>query len=903
MKKRIHSILLATLVAIVCIYPLPATYSSPSANEDITYTSWPLIRVDSNNSGFTSATFPTTMEFDEFLPVHSFHAPIIANNCYFLIEWETGELQCYDIEAQELLWRKRYTNIIRQQDMNMGNVCAFSEETNQLLLLETVEGNWINKTGFVSRVYSLSPKNGNIIWQNDIEGYYANSITLSDTEAYIKVIEIKRSSTSNYLSKNHKIACYNLQTGRKKWITREIRCGGNFRYPNPPALHSRHLVTSSTDCISQEPNGDVWVKSPSYISLIDRDTGDLLQTEVLEDFAVASTPMLVGYRVAMVGSRSGSTALYLIEYTITDGRMVYKTLLRLSDNTLLYYFSVNLSRHANHIYFLDYSGILVCVSIDTSTIKWKKNVGSGSWVGPYFCNEDYLILCTKKYEHITLQYLDPEDGTELFSTSARFDGKAPVELTGTDNHIWAKCGGRYGTQIAHFTTPPSPSIIVSPLEIHETCWEDETECFNHTLTVTSQGAISGTIECSDPWISVDTNKVRKRTKEVTLKIDPTDESLKAQNSSVESSVNSDGTLSPYIGHHTSSVEFVTNGGDVTVSVILDILKRPKLEVIPPLVELTIIEGDTPPFTLFHVNNTGGKGLKGNISEETEWLTLSEHVITDELGEFSALYATQSKPPGIYKSNIEVTSNGGNQTIPITLTITPKPFLVVTPGSIIKQVAIGSSDSVPLTLTNTGGLGLFGTITSDKEWLHNSINIYKDETKTMFVVLNARDLKAGTYYGTITFKGNDQIIKVPVTLQCIVWITFHIGSRTVEVNKVKETIEAAPYLFQKRSYVPVRKLVESLPVLNYLKNAEMEWNPEERKVTIIVNNQTTELWVDNPIAKINNIETPIDPDNLNIAPQIRKGRTFLPLRFVSETLGYTVEWVASTQTIHIKYVVE
>jgi hypothetical protein len=32
-------------------------------------------------------------------------------------------------------------------------------------------------------------------------------------------------------------------------------------------------------------------------------------------------------------------------------------------------------------------------------------------------------------------------------------------------------------------------------------------------------------------------------------------------------------------------------------------------------------------------------------------------------------------------------------------------------------------------------------------------------------------------------------------------------------------------------------------------------------------------------------TPIDPDNLNITPQIRSGRTFLPLRFISETLAW------------------
>ena len=797
--------------------------------------------------------------------------------------------------------------------MCRGNVCTYSESTNQLLLLETVEGNWTDKTGFVSRVYALSPENGEIIWQNDIEGYYANSIMLSDTEAYIKVIELRPISTNSYISKKHKIACYNLQTGKNKWITREIHGGGAYWYSNAPGLNQKYIVTSSYDCVYHEPDGDFLVTSPSYISLIDRNNGILLQTEVLNGFSVTGIPFVVRDTIFVIASRAGSLVQYLFEFTITEGSLVIKNYFRLSDIPHTMYYGANLAFYINNIYFLDYSGLLVCISIDTGTIKWKKKVGNKSHIGPYFCNEEYLIICTQSGSLVNLQYIDPEIGTTQFSTSTRFDGGSPVELNGTDNHIWVKCGGKYGTQIAHFTSPPPPSITVSPLEIHETCWEDETECITHTLTVTSEGAISGTIKCSDPWISTNTNRVRKRTKEVTLKIDPTDESLKSQGS--------------FIGRHTSNIEFTTNAGNVTVNVILDILKRPKIEVIPPLVELTIVEGDTPPPTLFHIINTGGKGLKGDIElknitkeltkvaneaedgtieEETEkvdWLSLSDHVITDELGEFSAFYDTQSLKPGIYKSNIEVTSNGGNQTIPVTLTITPKPFLVVTPSSIIKQVAIGSSESETLTLTNTGGLGLFGTIESDQEWLHPSINIYKDETKTMFAVLNARDLQAGTYYGTITFKGNDQIIKVPVTLQCIVWITFQIGSRTVEVNKQKETIESAPYLFQKRSYVPVRKLVESLPVLKYLKNAEMKWNPEERKVTILLNDKTIELWVDNPMAKINNKETPIDPDNLNIAPQIRKGRTFLPLRFVSETLGYTVEWVASTQTIHIKYVVE
>ncbi|MDO5479181.1 MAG: copper amine oxidase N-terminal domain-containing protein [Clostridia bacterium] len=34
------------------------------------------------------------------------------------------------------------------------------------------------------------------------------------------------------------------------------------------------------------------------------------------------------------------------------------------------------------------------------------------------------------------------------------------------------------------------------------------------------------------------------------------------------------------------------------------------------------------------------------------------------------------------------------------------------------------------------------------------------------------------------------------------------------------------------------------------------------------------------------------------PVIKDSRTFIPLRFVSEQLGYNVEWIGETQTIKI-----
>jgi hypothetical protein len=50
-----------------------------------------------------------------------------------------------------------------------------------------------------------------------------------------------------------------------------------------------------------------------------------------------------------------------------------------------------------------------------------------------------------------------------------------------------------------------------------------------------------------------------------------------------------------------------------------------------------------------------------------------------------------------------------------------------------------------------------------------------------------------------------------------------------------------------------------------------------------------------IAIVNNKKVVLD-----VPPEIKNGRTFVPIRFVSENLGAQVEWEASTQTITIKY---
>ena len=131
------------------------------------------------------------------------------------------------------------------------------------------------------------------------------------------------------------------------------------------------------------------------------------------------------------------------------------------------------------------------------------------------------------------------------------------------------------------------------------------------------------------------------------------------------------------------------------------------------------------------------------------------------------------------------------------------------------------------------------------------------------------------------------------------ITLQPDNPYMTVNGVKKEIDLGrgtkPVIIPKwgRTVVPIRAIVEAL-------GGTISWEGTERKVTIDFNNTTIELWIDKPQAKVNGVMKWIDPKNHNVKPIIVNKRTMLPLRFVAESLGCTVDWNPDTKTITITY---
>jgi hypothetical protein len=99
-------------------------------------------------------------------------------------------------------------------------------------------------------------------------------------------------------------------------------------------------------------------------------------------------------------------------------------------------------------------------------------------------------------------------------------------------------------------------------------------------------------------------------------------------------------------------------------------------------------------------------------------------------------------------------------------------------------------------------------------------------------------------------------------------------------------DVQPVMINGRVMVPVRGVFEHM-------SAVVVWDEASRTVTAQHGTDTIRLPIDSRNATINEREVALDSPATLYA-----GRTIVPLRFLSESLGASVEWVAATRTVQI-----
>jgi len=99
-------------------------------------------------------------------------------------------------------------------------------------------------------------------------------------------------------------------------------------------------------------------------------------------------------------------------------------------------------------------------------------------------------------------------------------------------------------------------------------------------------------------------------------------------------------------------------------------------------------------------------------------------------------------------------------------------------------------------------------------------------------------------------------------------------------------EVPPTIEDDRTLIPLRFLFEQM-------GDDVDWDAAARTATIANEENEISVSIDNPVATLNGVS-----EEMDVPARLIDGKTMVPLRFLSEGLGYDVEWDAETRVITI-----
>lgn len=118
------------------------------------------------------------------------------------------------------------------------------------------------------------------------------------------------------------------------------------------------------------------------------------------------------------------------------------------------------------------------------------------------------------------------------------------------------------------------------------------------------------------------------------------------------------------------------------------------------------------------------------------------------------------------------------------------------------------------------------------------------------------------------------------------IKMKINDVNYSINGESKKMDAKPFIKNNRTLVPLRFVVEAL-------GGEVNWDGENRLVSVNSNGKNIELKIDFPIIKIDGKDVKIDQ-----AAIIKGDRTYVPIRFIAENLDMVVNYINESREIEI-----
>jgi hypothetical protein len=330
------------------------------------------------------------------------------------------------------------------------------------------------------------------------------------------------------------------------------------------------------------------------------------------------------------------------------------------------------------------------------------------------------------------------------------------------------------------------------------------------------------------------------------------------------------------GDHTLSVYAVDSSGNQGDT----INKEFKVDTVPPSIQFDNGIKD------LYVNSSTAT-IKGKVSEPCT-LKINEAILdltnTSDLNFTVQIHVTDGMPVAIYMRDLA--GNARSLVLTAYIDSTPPEITLLNPsGNGTGILGYGGVGTTYETTSSNMDIQLkvdkdcTVDINSEPMTYDNgvySLNVNLNEGDNTLII-NAKDLAGNVTTKSIIVKRVDQTV-----------ITLLIGSTSASIGSSASILDAPPFIEKDRTFVPLRFISEAF-------GASIDWNAALQVITISFKGKSIQLQVGSNVALVGT-----DFVNLDAPPKIVNGRTFVPIRFISETFGAQVNWDATTKTVTIIY---
>jgi len=331
-------------------------------------------------------------------------------------------------------------------------------------------------------------------------------------------------------------------------------------------------------------------------------------------------------------------------------------------------------------------------------------------------------------------------------------------------------------------------------------------------------------------------------------------------------------------------------------------KPAKLSVDKLGIDLGFINREEPPEFSLTITNDGQEKLSGRITSDCEFVTFDKPIFDNTPVKIVGTLKKEKLHVGDYFCRIAIESNGGETVIGLKFNVLSlPPELDLEP----KVLDFGSNltQTLKLKITNSGENDFIGQIKSGQRWISIEPEIFSgdSEISVSINVVELPKLDPGKHdlEGIINVESNggsgivNVVARITIEKPPVI-VNLFIGSTFAVVNGQTSILPAAPFLISGKTMVPMRFVIDTF-------GGETKWDQTTKNTTLSFKDMGVEIVIKAGQQTVKVSTRDGDKTiTLAVAPMIKNGITFVPLRFFADVLGATTEWFEAEKRIKITY---